>query len=762
MSRKKILPVYLVYLAFCILITAVQCNKTADIYREEQYGTTTDKKIKLKEDTEVSVDFTLTGDNLHGVGVKFQTKDKFDDEKMKAELSDPETGMLLAEQMAVLKYERIQNKDGGSLIYFELPADRVKGKTVRLTLTLAQGAKVFPSLVASENQLNPSSLMVGDKASDLSLVFKTRYLAGEKSNFAAAVANGIFLAAFGTLVFFFVYSGKKESAALGYERGGSKKSSRKEKAFGRLNAAARKCFGFLAGKGVFFGFAATAGFVCFYIVYVYKCGVTNAVLENDYFFLKGMYGGFALLVLLSAVMIFAACIWRKWAPERLYILLAVSLGVLMSLVISIDTVPDEPSHIDTAYALSNEILRIPESGKPGYIYKRVEDIDADAEVRQNLGPENYRWMHQKLYLKAKDETLAECAVRSNLDNGGKIYYVPQALGIAAGRILGLGFWLTMMLGRLFSLLCYTALTYFAVKKIPVGKISLMLVGILPISLQQAASMSYDGMINGISLLYIACHMHMFYDETQITAGDIAVAALTGSLLATVKGGTYIPLCFLPLMLLWTRRDLPRFKRYCGAALIGLFLFMFAKDRLVGIISRLSVEQGAAVGGAKSQEVYTFGYLLSHPARFLGLFTNTFHKQGDLQLSNLLGGNLAWRDIDINWYIIIFILLLLLLSCIRQEEEAYIPRADKAYMGLLSLGCFMLIELSMLLVWTPVTLNFITGAQGRYFLPFFPLVLLCLRNSFFKVKKNIGQKIILLFAVADITVILHVLLVALEK
>lgn len=84
------------------------------------------------------------------------------------------------------------------------------------------------------------------------------------------------------------------------------------------------------------------------------------------------------------------------------------------------------------------------------------------------------------------------------------------------------------------------------------------------------------------------------------------------------------------------------------------------------------------------------------------------------------------------------------------------------MGILSLGCFGLIEFSMLLVWTPVTLNFITGAQGRYFIPFFLLVLLCMRNSFFTVKKNIERKIILLFAVTDLTVILHVLLVALER
>lgn len=755
-NRKIILPVYLVYLAFCICVTAVSCGEKTDVYREELYGTTTDKKIKLKEGRAVSVDFTLTEDDLHGVGVKFQTKDRFGDEEMTAELTDVKTGSLLAKSTAVLRYERIQNKDGGSLIYFELPVKQAEGKDVRLTLSLNEDVRVIPSLVASENELNASSLRVGDKPSDLNLVFKTRYLTGEKSNVAAAAANGIFLALFGTLIFLFVYR-RKEGGAVPEKT--EKKRGRPGILFDRIRRqGAQKP----ALMRIFPGLLAVAGFVCFYIVYVYKCGVSYAILENDYFFLKGMYAVFAALVLLAALVISAACMIKRLPAEKLYALLAVILGVLMSLVISLDTVPDEPSHIDTAYALSNEILGIPESEKPGYIYKRVEDINADAEERQNLGVENYRWMHRNLYVKAKDASLAACAARSNLDNGGKIYYVPQALGIALGRIFGLSLLLTMMLGRFFSLLAYTALTYLAVKKIPFGKVSLMMIGILPISLQQAASMSYDGMINGIALLYIAYNIHMFYNEERITAGDIAVIALTGSLIAAVKGGAYLPLCFLPLMLLWTRKDLPKKERGFGAALTGLFLLMFVKDRLIGIISRLSVEQGAAIGGAKSQEVYTFGYLMAHPSRFIGLFANTFHKQGDLQLSNLLGGNLAWRDININWYIIIFILLLLLLSCIRQEKEKYIPRADKVYMGLVALGCFGLVEFSMLLVWTPVTLNFITGAQGRYFIPFFLLILLCLRNSFFSMKKNIERKLILLLAVTDITVILHVLLVALEK
>ena len=73
-------------------------------------------------------------------------------------------------------------------------------------------------------------------------------------------------------------------------------------------------------------------------------------------------------------------------------------------------------------------------------------------------------------------------------------------------------------------------------------------------------------------------------------------------------------------------------------------------------------------------------------------------------------------------ILLLILLLILLSCIRQDKETYISRKDKIFMGLLAFGTFCFVELSMLLAWTPVKLNYITGAQGRYFLPFFLFLL----------------------------------------
>lgn len=753
MQKKKYLYIYLAFVVVCMLVVGYQCADRNEVTEDEVYGITTDAAVEVDEGTKVESRFKLTEDTLRGISVKFQTQNAFWKERLKARLFDDVSGELLAEDSVLLKYERIQNKDGGSFIYFNLPVNDWKDKNVRLVLTLdGSGGFVYPSLVLSKKKVNTSYLSINGEKSDQHLVFITRYYLGTTSNAARAIGNGIVVLALGTLLFLFRYSGGAWE----------EKAGKRSRIFIWADSVIMRAGILLEKYKNVIKTILLFGFLSFYILYVYKYGVSNAAREEGYVFLKKMYAVLGVLVLLTAVLIYYVSMVKKIAMEKIFVPIALSLGMLFCLVIGVDTVPDEPSHIDTAYALSNEFMGIPESGKPGYIYKRIEDIDSGAEERQSLGAENYKWMMQKtLFCKTADAALAECAVRSNLGNGGKIYYVPQAIGISIGRFLNLGFLPAIILGRFFSLLCYIALVYIALKVIPVGKLSLLFIAILPISLQQAASISYDGMINGISFLYLAFCVCAIYADRRLRCADVSIIALTGCLLATVKGGVYVPLCLLPLMILWAKKDAVKKERYCAVFLTGLFILSFAIGRFADILSRFTAAQGTKTGGSGNQEIYTFGYLIRHPVRAVGLYTNTVHKQGDLQLRNLLGGNLAWRDVNIDWYIVILILLLILLSCIRQDKERYISRKDKMFIGLLSFGTFCFIELSMLLAWTPVKLNYITGAQGRYFLPFFLMILLCLRNSFFTLRRNIERQMILCFGMLDLIVVLQVVLKVLE-
>lgn len=498
----------------------------------------------------------------------------------------------------------------------------------------------------------------------------------------------------------------------------------------------------------------------------------ETALEGYNIYISAEYGNVSFLIPMFKILCFLiitfisvfyfCCFIKKICIEKLFIITAIMLGSIYGLLIGLNTVPDEPSHIDTAYSISNKMLGIQESSKPGYLYKRAEDVDPIAEEKQSLNEYSYERLYKQLFSTADDETLVECAGRNNLGNASEIYYFPQALGITIGRLFHLGMMPTMMIARLFSLLCYIFCTYKAIRKLPFGKTTFFIIGILPITLQQAASLSYDAMINAVAFLFVCYSLNLIYNEQEFKITDIAVIAITGSMIAMVKGGVYVPLCALPLLALYVRKSLSKKQKNCIITVVLVCGFAFLKRNLVRTLLRFTTEQGTVTGGSASTEIYTFGYLLKYPQRFIGMFVNTIYKQGDSYIRNVLGGNLAWREVNISWFVVIGFLIVLLISCIGcNNKEKKVNVIEKVFFAAVSFASYFTLELSMLLVWTPTTCNYITGVQGRYFLPFLLIVFLIFRGTKIQLKENIDKKLIFGAGLLNILTVLQVIQYALK-
>lgn len=875
--KKKTVFFYISYIVVCIFLSIISAREPKDNLKTFQYGLSTDDTIELTEDKKVVSEFVLKDNVLQGISVKFQAEHKFQDELLHAALYDAETKELLAEDIVELKNERIQNKDTGSTVYFELPLEAQGQKKVYLEFSVeGDSIAVIPALVVSKSELEESSLQVNGKESEKNLVFFAYYNYGITYEVAESVGNGLLWILIGSVVFFFLVGAKKEQ-----NRAEKHFWDRTERIGERIYSGLyrfRKVLGYgvlLMVLGVLFiyvykfcideivdskkiktiyksseiedvveldsdGIILEQSFTCtmdalsaimFSIetqdvsaesqieVYVIdettgqilttneynleqtlseteggeirialdetletadeheicvrivpdnlgtaqirikKDSESNICLKAEYGnvdFLKVVYLYICLFLFLAATLLYYLCFVKKAEIETIFVAAALSLGVIVSFTIGLNTVPDEPSHIDTAYSISNEIMGIQESKKPGYLYKRAEDVDMAAEEKQSLNVYHYERLYKQLFSMAEDTTLVECAGRNNLANANRLYYMPQAIGITLGRIFGFGMMPTMMLGRLLALICYTVLAYMALKKLPFAKVTLSLIGLLPISLQQAASFSYDGMINAVAFLYLSYCLSIIYGKNRIRYLDIAVIAVTGSMIATVKGGVYMPLCVVPLLVWSARKDLSvRTKKYVSAV-VAVSIFSFMRGNLISTIQRFMREPGSATGGSASSQIYTFSDILENPVRFIGMFFNTFYKQGDSYLRNLLGGNLAWREVNISWFIIIGMLFILLLSCIVSNHEKVMAVRERIYLAMVSFGTFCCIELSMLLAWTPVTIKYITGVQGRYFIPFLLLVVLIMRGSLLRIKRNIDRELIFAAGMINVITVLQVL------
>ena len=97
---------------------------------------------------------------------------------------------------------------------------------------------------------------------------------------------------------------------------------------------------------------------------------------------------------------------------------------------------------------------------------------------------------------------------------------------------------------------------------------------------------------------------------------------------------------------------------------------------------------------------------------------------------------------------------------RPEDKQYIGTGAKWFMGILCLGSLGLVALSMLVSWTPFGDKAILGIQGRYFIPFFGIAVLLLRNSSITFKGKSSTALIFAACLLNMCVFSQILLVVL--
>lgn len=454
----------------------------------------------------------------------------------------------------------------------------------------------------------------------------------------------------------------------------------------------------------------------------------------DFSVLKIMYIILCVVVSAFLILCFYCLALKKIAIEKCFATIAFALGIIYLFVITMYGVPDEPSHIDTAYRYSNYMMGISEPENSFYTYKRSDDVDMQVHalnsIKQNVGKESYLYLFNNLFSKVKNDELVKCFARNNSNNASFIFYLPASLGITIGRFFGLGTLPMLLLGRLMNLSVYIFLVYFAIKKIPFGKNGLAVIALLPITLQEAASFSYDSMVNGISFLFIGYCLNLIYGEcVAIKTSDMIIFLGLCLLVASVKGGVYLPLCIMMLLIPIKRGYLKKeMLQYYLIVLILCGLF-FLKNNIINIVNRMTSIAGASTGQTTSNGFYTFSYLLSHPLKVILLYANTISSKGENLLKGLLGGNLGWLNIPIPWYFLIGILFIYIwLSMSVDNNKIKIRVIDKIFALCAIIGCFFLVNLSMLVSATAFGENIILGVQGRYFIPFIPLVYLLIKKK----------------------------------
>ncbi len=448
--------------------------------------------------------------------------------------------------------------------------------------------------------------------------------------------------------------------------------------------------------------------------------------------------------------------------ENIYLIAGLGLGVIFILLIPMLAVPDEAVHLYTAYDVSDILLgthgdTVTMRTDDAYRYYNAKEPDRGDYVSEYDG----------IFAGVGNAEL----IQTNITATGspRYIYILPAMGITLGRLLGLSTTLTYLLGRLFNMLAFVAAVYYSIKRMPFAKGVVFVWALLPITLQQTGSFSYDAPVNTLSILIIASTLNLAYRAEHNRKKDriTAIVLLTSCvLLFPCKGHALLPLVVLPLMLIpkyvkthrdtvssWKNKIRPWMKAAAAVCLVLILAIAgFAGIRLMRSLTAPGNINNNYIAWA-NQNGYTVGFFIRNPVRLLEILINTAWFKGDMYLSQMLGGSLGWLDIEIPWMLVIGFLFLLVYAAMRRERESQpVSVGDRIWMILVFAGVCALAVAAMLLYWTPNTIYTVEGVQGRYFLPALVLGVLALRTRKTTVSENADTYVMLW------TVILHLFVV----
>ena len=453
--------------------------------------------------------------------------------------------------------------------------------------------------------------------------------------------------------------------------------------------------------------------------------------DSDY--LRTLYVIFGVLVYGFLLMSYYLIVIRRAPAEKIYLPVTLYLGILYMLIIPVYSVPDEYTHMDTAYTISNQILGIGEPEEHGYGYKRAVDVETDEYFTYYTNLADYRRLYLELFERPSDVALEKCRMMSGLKNGNVLYYLPAAIGITIGRLLGTGTILMYLLGRLMNLSVFLLLTQAAIRKTPGFKNLFMVFAALPIMLQEAASISYDCVLNGFSILFAAyCFYFAAADTEEIRLRDVFILLFSMIQVASVKGGVYLPLCFIVLIIFFERRwKIRRAGAYMLLAAGGT-VAAFLQNNAVRLIKTYFFPSGTRISPFVGTELYSIHDVISQPFKIALVFINTIFTEGSRLIYEILGGKMgSLQDIQMPWmYELIFLVVIIFI--LPYGTFKLKSRVSTAVCMICAIGSAGLVAVSMLLAHTAADLHSVAGLQGRYFFAS-ALVLLVCAGQFVKEK-----------------------------
>lgn len=435
---------------------------------------------------------------------------------------------------------------------------------------------------------------------------------------------------------------------------------------------------------------------------------------------------FRMVYLAVTVVLVVGLAWliRKkisYEPERLFLVIALMFGSYLSFALPRVTGVSWDDQIHYARSLSVSYV------------SNAEYTDSDVALSTlpwagRLGPHDANDMVDGLdedYRNSIDEGTVKRASGFDAVDGSSIAtisslgYIPSAAGLWLGRLFHFVLSSTLVLGRWFNLIFYVAIMAWAIRIIPVKKVLLSVVGLIPTSLFLASSFSYDPWVICWLCLGVAYLVREIIEKDRpLEAKGIAKIALP-FMVGLCPKAIYFPI--LGLLFLMPRCKFSsksaRTSFYATVVFLGL---LAAASFVLPMFFSSASQQGDLRGGSDVNAIGQIHFILEDPIRYASILAGFLLNYFSPVASDGYTIGYAYMG-DLNqsaMFMTVSPFILLVLTAFLDDLRCPLELKDggKLWSLFVLVITFVLVATAMYVSFTPVGSGTINGCQVRYILP----------------------------------------------
>lgn len=440
-------------------------------------------------------------------------------------------------------------------------------------------------------------------------------------------------------------------------------------------------------------------------------------------------------------------------PEKLFLIIALIFGILLTVLTPPYQIPDEPQHFYRALSITEKrIISLKINDNTGnYLPADLDEIhEKYVPIIKNLDKKTSFDDFKKSLAFKYNKNKQMFFNFPNTALYSPVCYIPQIIGIIISKLFTNSLVAILLFGRLFSLFFFIAMGYLSIKTIPILKWGIFLVLLTPMNLIIASGFSADTVLFCLSIFYFAKILQYYFTEKTLKTKEIICLTIIALLIALCKQSFLFTLFIfiIPAKRFGSNPALKIATIIIPALTASIIWALMVKNIYIPLNNADAIGQ--------------ISYIIHHPVEYLTvLFKPTFDSLIILFEAICIMG---WLEMSVpKYYYFIYIVLFILNAIlITDTNDLKIKIQTNIKFIILALLNYIAISTLLYLSWAPPGNFYPTMVlQGRYF----SILLLPLMTIFYATTNYTNNKLkqtlnitTVLFIIAILTQVTHTIII----